>query len=286
MHHAWSDRKPTLDAQVAEINGELISTTDSFDISGVDPRTKLAWLIVVIVTLFLYGDPAVQLVMAGLVLAFAAVGSTTKHFRFGSFVGAFKTLFSMLLMIVILQGFLRPGPTQLFVIPAFHWRIPFYLEGVLFGLVIAARFITISFAAMMFFITTSAYRLSIALNRLGISFKYAYLASMALERLPRTLGILGEIENAQASRGLDIEGGNVWRKIMNILPILIPLVIISLREADRMSLALEVRGFGRSKTVPFLYDLRFRRLDKILTTLAGCALVGVVLIKVFLAVYL
>ncbi len=268
------------------MNGEIISTTTSFDIPGIDPRTKLAWLIVVIVTLFLYDDPAVQLVIAGLVLAFAAAGSITKHFIFRSFIGAFRALFGMLLMIVILQGFLRAGPTRLFTIPIFNWRIPFYQEGMIFGLVIASRFITISFAAMMFFITTSAYQLSIALNRLGISFKYAYLASMALERLPRTLGILSEIENAQASRGLDIEGGNIWRKIMNILPILIPLVIISLRDADRMSLALEIRGFGRTKTVAFLYDLNFRRMDKILTFLAGCVLSAIVIIKIVSVIHI
>jgi energy-coupling factor transport system permease protein len=258
----------------------MTTFNENFEFQGLDPRTKLAWLVLVIVVLFLFDDPIIQLAVAGMVLATAIFGSLTRQFQFKSFLGAAKALLGMLLMMIILQGFLKKGDTVLFSFPIFNWRLSFYLEGMLFGLVIASRFITISFAAMMFFITTSAYQLSIALNRMGISFKYAYLASMALERLPRTIGILNEIENAQASRGLDIEGGNFLRKIMNILPLLIPLVIISLRDADRMSLALEVRGFGQIREVTFLYDLNFRLLDKILTILAGCLMLVILMIKI------
>jgi len=258
----------------------MIPTIDNFNISGIDPRTKLAWLVLVIAILFLYDEPIIQFVVAGLVLLVAIIGSISRLINLKSFVGAFKALAAMLIMVVILQGFLRGGNTQLFSIPIFNWRVAFYLEGLIFGLVIASRFITISLAAMMFFVTTSAYQLSIALNKLGLSFKYAYLVSMGLERLPRTIGIMGEIENAQASRGLDIEGGNIWRKIMNVMPVLIPLVISSLREADRMSLALEIRGFGHLKEVSFLYDLDFGKKDIILTILAGFILIAMILLKI------
>jgi len=247
---------------------------------GIDPRTKLAWLGLVVVTLFLFEEPAVQFTVALLALALAMIGSVRGTYKFEAIVGVFKALAGLLIMVVVLQGFLRGGETSIFSFKVLSWTVRFTLEGVTLGLVVASRFVSISLCAVMFFLTTDAYALSIGLYRMGVPFRFAYLVSMALERLPKTLGLLRAIENAQAARGFDVERGNILQRVMNVMPIIIPLEINVLREAGQMAVALEIRGFETAKTVSFLYDLSFRRSDMVLTVLAGVGLLAALGMKV------
>jgi len=241
--------------------------------ASIDPRAKLAWLALVIVTLFLFEEPAVQFTVALLVLGLAIIGSVRGDFKFEAIIGVFKALAGMLIVVVVLQGFLRGGETTIFSFQVLALTVRFTLEGVTLGLVVASRFISISLCAVMFFLSTEAYVLSIGLYRLGVPFRYAYLVSMALERLPRTVGLMRAIENAQAARGFDVEKGGILQRFMNVMPILIPLEINVLREAGQMAVALEIRGFENVRTVSFLYDLSFGRSDRVLILLAGVGLV-------------
>jgi energy-coupling factor transport system permease protein len=247
---------------------------------NVDSRTKLAWLGTLLVVLFLFTTPEVQFVALGLVLGLALAGSRRGYFRLGALILALKILAGMLVVVLLLQGFIHGGEHVLFGLSVFRWQARFTLEGLLFGAVTVSRFITISLAFMMFFLTTDAYALSLALYKLRIPYKYAYLMPMALERFPKMVELMNEIEFAQATRGFDIQSGGVWQKFKNIMPILIPLVIMSLREAGNMSVALELKGFGRAEKVSFLHDRQLTRLDGLLIWLAGTTLLVALVVKI------
>jgi energy-coupling factor transport system permease protein len=52
--------------------------------------------------------------------------------------------------------------------------------------------------------------------------------------------------DAQKSRGLELEKGNLLKRIKNHIPILIPLIVTAIRRSMEMAEALESRGFGAS----------------------------------------
>jgi energy-coupling factor transport system permease protein len=55
---------------------------------------------------------------------------------------------------------------------------------------------------------------------------------------------------AQRCRGLELARGGLVRRLRRFVPILVPVLIGALRRADRMAMALELRGFnsGRPRT--------------------------------------
>ena len=73
------------------------------------------------------------------------------------------------------------------------------------------------------------------------------------------------------SRGLELERGNVFQRVRNYIPILIPIIVSSIRRALQVAESLESRAFGSTATRTSLHDLKLRKRDytmMFLTTLA------------------
>ncbi len=261
----------------------LVSQGQAYS-SVIDDRTKLAWLAVLVIDLFLFIDPVLQFSVLVAISLFAWIAGKRGDVDFKAMIIALKVLGTMLVVVVIVQAFVFSGDTLIFSFDLFQWTLRFTVEGAIFGLVVASRFVSISIAFMMFFMTTSAYKLCRSLYKLRVPYKYAYLFPMALDRFPRMVELMNSIETAQATRGFELETGSIWQKIKNILPIMIPLVIISLREAGNMSVALELRRFGLAKEVTFFHDQQLTPLDKWLLSAAGATLVFTIGLKLYLAI--
>src|SRR5262249_9492352 len=50
---------------------------------------------------------------------------------------------------------------------------------------------------------------------------------------------------AQRARGIDVAAGGLIGRLRRAGPLLVPVLACGLRQADRLSVALEARGFGR-----------------------------------------
>jgi energy-coupling factor transport system permease protein len=98
------------------------------------------------------------------------------------------------------------------------------------------------------------------------------------------LGTLGtkysSILEAQQARGLDLAGRGLLKRARAFVPVLVALVIASLRLSDTLSLGLAARGFGMPGPRTYLYDLRLRWADWL--TLGLCA--GMVLLAILTAI--
>ncbi len=129
--------------------------------------------------------------------------------------------------------------------------------------------------------TRSLGRLLLPLDQLGLP---AQDVTMAMQITLRFLPLLAQtaerIAKAQAARGLDWERGghNLFERIRQVLPMLTPLFVSSLRRAEQMALAMDARAYaarpGRSSWVEY----RFGGLDVLLVLCAmGAAVVMVLL---------
>ena len=88
------------------------------------------------------------------------------------------------------------------------------------------------------------------------------------------------VQNAQKSRGHNLEEGNFLTKIRNFFPIIIPLIMNSIRRAFHVAEALETRGFGAVKRPTFYHPLKFEARDWIFTTLNLLLLIIGIVIKI------
>lgn len=96
------------------------------------------------------------------------------------------------------------------------------------------------------------------------------VVQIAMRYLPLIAQSAERIAKAQASRGGDWEqrGFNPIRQAKRILPLIVPLIVNSLKQAETMALAMESRGFNAADERSSFYELKFTWLDGLFLTTA------------------
>ena len=113
------------------------------------------------------------------------------------------------------------------------------------GVAVALRIVAMAFACFIPLFTSTQTELVQGLMRLGVPYRAGLLIGMALRYVGVFYGSFGVIIDAQAARGLDLAQGSLLQRLRSYLPVLVPMLISSLRTADRVAMALEARGYGR-----------------------------------------
>lgn len=85
-------------------------------------------------------------------------------------------------------------------------------------------------------------------TQLKIPTEYAFMFTSGLRFIPDFMEENIAITEAQACRGLSIEG-NVFKKIKRYMSVVKPLVLRALDKSETMALALELRSFGTKRHV-------------------------------------
>ncbi len=127
-------------------------------------------------------------------------------------------------------------------------------------------------------ITTALFYLLKPFEKIGFPVNdLTMVIQVTLRYLPLIAQTAEKTAKAQASRGGDWEqkGFNPIRQAKRVLPLIVPLIVTSLKRAETMALAMESRGFNAAEARSSYYDLQFNRQDAAL-------LVAGVLASVFL----
>jgi energy-coupling factor transport system permease protein len=121
--------------------------------------------------------------------------------------------------------------------------------------------------------------LAAPLHRLGFPVRdMAMILTAAFRFLPLLLGRAGDIALAQEARGADLSGRNPIRRVLNLVPLLVPLFSACFRDAEELGAALAARGYQGEASRTHYRAMRFRRAD--LAALAAVA--GVVALSLWL----
>jgi energy-coupling factor transport system permease protein len=111
----------------------------------------------------------------------------------------------------------------------------------------------------------------------------AMMMSIALRFIPILIEETDKIMKAQMARGADFEHGNIFRRIKNMIPLLVPLFVSAFRRADELAMAMEARcyhgGEGRTKMKP----LRYSKKDGMAYLIVIVFFAGVILLRIFLS---
>jgi energy-coupling factor transport system permease protein len=188
-----------------------------------------------------------------------------------------KPILPLFLFLILFDGFFNTWGSQLLFK---YGSINFYQNGAIFGLAMVCRMLTMVIATIIVLVTTEPGSIILALRAFGLPHKLAFMLSTAFRFVPTLMGKALLIQEAQKSRGLKSgdEAGNFIKRVLAFVPIIIPLFISSLELAQKLSLAMEARGFGASKHVTYPRDLEMHSSDHIiLLTLVVVTLVATVL---------
>jgi len=153
--------------------------------------------------------------------------------------------------------------------------IALYREGILYGAVQSLRLFSAMLLSSVIVMTTYPYDLLLGLEYLGVPERIGFMVTVSIRFLPALLEEAGRILTAQRLRGLNVKGvRGGFLALRHLLP---PLVINSLRNARRISLAAEVRAFSGKRTR--VRELRFTWRDWMVLGLAGTSVVFLVLFQ-------
>ena len=249
-------------------------------IHKLDPRTKIAMMILYIAMTFLVKRIYFMAIpFAYLVLELVLSGISLRYI-----LNALKPIRFLLILMFILNLFFTSGTTVW--LDLGFWKLTG--EAVLQSCFLSIRIILLVAGASMLTLTTSPIALTDGIEKLHAPLKIfhfpahelAMMMTIALRFVPTLMDESEKIRNAQMSRGADFESGNIFRRVKSMIPILIPLFVSSFRKADELAIAMESRCYHGGEGRTRMKQLRFRKEDlfAILITLLFFASLIVLLI--------
>jgi energy-coupling factor transport system permease protein len=145
------------------------------------------------------------------------------------------------------------------------------------------RFVVLVESFSVFFLTTSPDHLGLALEQSKVPYEFAFAFTTAVRFVPVLAEEAQTIMDAQKARGLELEKGNLLKRIRNYVPVLIPLIVGAIRRSLELAEAMESRAWGATKKRTNLYLLKLHRGDYALLAITVALLVLAVYIRFFLS---
>lgn len=211
-------------------------TVHGNSIEQLNPLTKIATVMLLGGSAIIWPDPWLGLCFMVVLFMVAAVAHL-----FGSF---FKLMLGfgipLTVMLMFMQGLYSPRNKTILADFGFA---KLGLEGVMgAGKVIVVVLVFLGSFYLMNK-TTEIGCLVSALNAIGFPAKAGYLILASLNVVPQMQRRMSVISQAQSARGLHTSG-SLFGRMKAIIPLLGPVVLSSLTDAQERGMTLETRGFG------------------------------------------
>jgi energy-coupling factor transport system permease protein len=147
------------------------------------------------------------------------------------------------------------------------------------GMIIRIIIMISSFS--IFFLTVDPNELTLSLISMKIPFEFAFSFSLAFRFVP-TISIEAQnIIDAQQSRGYELKKKGIISQVKNLFPLLIPLIICSVKRAFNVAEALESRAFGSQKERTYFFTIQYSYKDWIISIYLMIILILSILAKIY-----
>lgn len=137
--------------------------------------------------------------------------------------------------------------------------LPFYFDGIYFGLTFATRIAAISYLAFLLVSTTHPSDLVESLVRIGVPFDIGFALMLSIQLIPVFEREAAIILQAQQARGLSLK--SIPDRVRAIFPIFVPLAVNSIERVQIMSMSLESRAYGAPVQRTPLRDVSMKKKD-------------------------
>ena len=249
-------------------------------IHRLDPRSKLIFTVLFIVTIFLCR----QLVSYGLVLAVLLILIGISRIQPKAYLKGLKPILFIVVFAAILNLFYTPG-TPLWSFGIFTitreglWKAGFMVLRIL---MLLACTLLLTYTTSPILLTDGLEKLMAPLKKLKVPVhELAMMMSIALRFIPNLLQDTDKIISAQKARGADFDTGNLMQKAKALIPILIPLFISSFRRAEELAVAMECRCYHGDEGRTRMRQLTMAGRDWVCILFSLVLLAGVCVLRYF-----
>lgn len=138
------------------------------------------------------------------------------------------------------------------------------------------RMLCMTMVFIMLLATTKLQDLTAALvTQCKIPYEYAFMFTAALRFVPDFIAESHDVQEAQACRGLALEG-NFFKRFTSYGSVIQPLLLKSLGRSETMALSLELRGFG-NKDHSFVATVGMKGLDYVVTAVLVLVTIAIIM---------
>ncbi len=232
-----------------------------------DPRTKIFVMLASFTVALMYNSLPALVILSVLILTYGLFGKVLANLNRIRII-----LIMIALMSVVLWSFTRGGETRLLG--------PITREGIIYGVIIGIKFDIMIISGMIFLSSSKIEEISLGLVKMKIPYRGAFAFSTAIRLVPMIVATSYTIAQAQKSRGLDLESGNLLQRSKKYIPLLIPTLISVIRGTNIFAMALESKGFGYSEKRTNYLDIQLRGKDYAVFLITTIILVTAVAVKV------
>ena len=249
-------------------------------IHRLDPRVKLFWTLIYIISLFLGQNIFIYGIAGVFLLICIRISKVPVKF----ILRGLKAVIMLLMFSVIFNIFLTDGEVIFRI-----WKIKVTREGVVIAVAMAVRLIFLIMGSSLMTLTTTPNDLTDGLEK-SLGFlkiihvpvhEIAMMMSIALRFIPILIEETDKIMKAQQARGADFETGGIIKKAKAMVPLLVPLFISAIRRAYDLATAMEAKcyrgGAGRTKMKP----LKYKRRDALAYLVIFAYLFIMIMVKVY-----
>ncbi|MCL1965738.1 MAG: energy-coupling factor transporter transmembrane protein EcfT [Candidatus Bathyarchaeota archaeon] len=241
----------------------------SSPIHNLDPRIKFIYVIAIFICAILFPQMLPLIILFIIQLPFVFIAKVQKQWirslRGAAFLAAF------IFIINVLTTFFYNNYTLTF-------------TNVESALAMTTRFIVLVESFSLFFLTTSPDHLGLAFEQSHMPYEFAFAFTTAVRFVPVMAEEAQTIMDAQKARGLELEKGNILKRIRNYIPILIPLIVSAIRRSMELAEAMESRAWGATKKRTNLYLLKLHKADYILISLTILLLIITIYTKLYVQI--
>ena len=246
-----------------------------------DPRVKLAGVVVYIAALFIINNIWGFIFLGGGLAAIIAASRVPVRYM----MKGLRAVLFFILFAVVFNLFSGSGE-----ILWQWWILKLTANGILKAIFFALRLLCVVLGAGLLTYTTTPTTLTSGLEKVFSPFEVihfpaheiAMMMSIALRFIPILADEVNKITNAQLARGADFETGGIFKKAKGMIPILIPLFVSAFKRAADLATAMEARcyhgGSGRTKIFPLRYEKR----DKAAYVIVLAYLAAAILLRIYM----
>ena len=254
-------------------------------IHRLDPRTKLLFTVVFIVTVFLANN-FISLFFC-MLLSVAVIGLSKIPVK--TVVKGLKPI----LLIIVITSILQIAYVDSGVVLVDVWKIKITSGGILTAVFMALRISLLIVMSTMLTYTTSPTALTNGLDRLfapltklGIDFHtVTMIMTIALRFIPTLIEEVDKIMSAQKSRGASFDQGNLMKRAKALIPLFIPLLFNSIRRAYELANAMTCRCYNGGKGKTTMNALKFSSRDYMSILVMAFLVGGIIVLNVFCGEY-
>ena len=244
-----------------------------------DVRTKLFGFLAITIIAFIFLSPVINffLVLISLLMLIWAK-APIKRLNL-----VIKPLIPIFIIMLVITGFTySPSAFEsefnrnilFYLLP--DMGAPFTVGGFQLGLTLVMRILTMVLASSVITFTTQIEDILQLFKKMKMPYQLAFVITTGIRFIPTMQKKAEMIQEAQITRGAEIGTGGMIKRIKSFIPILIPMIVNSLRMSDNLAVVMLNRGFGAMKTSTDLEEIKMTTKDYVISIIIMIILVSAI----------